>query len=341
MTNIVAPDSTQARSDGIRPVRRRLLRVIAGVSGVSGWASAHAQQWPDKPIRMIVTYPAGGGADAIARLVAPRLADELGQQVLVDNRPGASGQIAAGVVAKSPADGYTLMVDAMSFATNPSLFARLPYDPIKSFTPLTVVALFSNMLVVNPQFPVKDVAELIQLARARPGTLAYASSGNGSAQHLAGELFAQRLGLDLLHVPYKGGGPALTDVIGGQVPMFFANVASGLPHVRSGKLRILGVTGARRVAVLPQVPTLQEAGVADYQVYEWNAVYAPAGLPPPVLERLTVGLQKVLALPDIKERVLALGGELVASSPQDSARFVDQQIGQWAGVIRAGNIKPD
>ena len=318
-----------------------VMAIAAMISLACITGSAHAQAWPSKPVRLVVTYPPGGGADAMARLIAPKLGEELGQPVIVENRPGASGQIGADQVAKSAPDGYTLMLDASSYATNPALFAKLPYDPAKAFKPVTVIALFPNMLVVNPQFSARSVAELIQLARSKPGVVAYASSGNGSAQHLAGKLFAQRMNLNLLHVPYKGGGPAMTDVMGGQVPVFFANLASGLVHVKSGKLRVLGVTGARRVPVLPDVPTLTEAGVPQYEVYEWNAIFAPAATPPAVIDRLSGALRKVIATPEVRERIAALGGELVGSAPDEAGRFIDGQTVLWAKVIRAADIKPD
>ena len=234
----------------------------------------------------------------MARLVAPKMAEALGQPVVVENKPGASGQIGAGEVARAAADGYTLLLDASSYSVNPSLDAKLPYDPAKAFTPIGVLALFPNMLVVSQGFAPKDVRELIALARSQPGSIAYASSGNGSAQHLAGELFRQKAGVDITHVPYKGGAPALNDVIGGQVPMFFANMASGLPHVKSGKLRALAITGAKRSPALPQAPTIAEAGVAGYEVYEWNAIFAPAGTPPGVIAKLADAIAKATQSPE-------------------------------------------
>jgi tripartite-type tricarboxylate transporter receptor subunit TctC len=233
------------------------------------------------------------------------------------------------------------MLDASSFASNPSLFAKLPYQPATAFVPVSVLAVYPNVLVVHPAFAPRTVAELISAARAKPGSISYASSGNGSAQHLAAELFAQRAGVDMVHVPYKGGGPAMTDVMGGQVPVFFANIASGLGNIRSGKLRPLALTGAGRVAALPDVPTMAQAGVADYEVYEWNAVFVPAGTPADVVATLSAAIGKVMAQPEIRERVASLGGELKAGSPRDAADFIRQQTELWARVIRAGNIKPD
>lgn len=302
---------------------------------------ADAQSWPAKPIRLIVTYPPGGGADTVARLLSPKLGEYLGQPILVDNRPGASGTIGAELVAKSPADGYTLMLDASSYAVNPSLYPKLAYDPLKAFKPVSVLVLFPNMLVVNPEVPAKSVGELIALAKAQPGRIAYASSGNGSAQHLAAELFRQRAGLDMVHVPYKGGGPALQDVMGGQVPVFFANMASGLSHVKSGKLRVLAVTGAKRSASLPDVPTVAEAGIPGYEVYEWNAVFAPAATPEAIVKRLHAEIAKTLALPEVRDRITALGGEIVATSPAEAERWLRTQIDVWSRVVKTAGIRLD
>ncbi|HET7731557.1 MAG TPA: tripartite tricarboxylate transporter substrate binding protein [Usitatibacter sp.] len=300
---------------------------------------AAAQAFPTKPIRIVVTYPAGGGADMMARLVAPKMSEALGQPVVVENKPGASGQIAAGEVARAAPDGHTLLLDALSFSVNPSLYSKLPYDPAKAFTPLAVLALFPNMLVVTPSFPARDVGELIALAKTKPATIAYASSGNGSAQHLAGELFRQKAGVDLTHVPYKGGAPALTDVMGGQVPVFFANMASGLQHVKSGRLRALAITGAKRSAALPEAPTIAEAGVPGYEVYEWNAIFAPAGTPAATIAKLADAIAKATAAPEFRDKVASLGGELTGYGPAEAERFIRQQTELWGAVVRAGNIK--
>jgi len=299
----------------------------------------YSQPYPTKPIRIIVTYPAGGGADAMARLIAPKLGEALGQPVLVENRGGASGTIAAELVAKSAPDGATLMLDATAFAVNQSLYPKLPYDPEKSFAPITLLALFPNIVVVHPSYPVSSVRELIAKIKAEPGRIAFASSGNGSAQHLAAELFRQRAGLDMVHVPYKGGGPALIDVMGGQVPIYFANMASALPHVKNGKLKALAVTGAQRSSAAPELPTVAESGMPGYQVYEWNAIFAPAGTPPAIINRLQAEIAKVVRIPEVRERMLALGGEIVASSPADLAAWVREQSASWSRVVKAGNIK--
>jgi tripartite-type tricarboxylate transporter receptor subunit TctC len=302
-------------------------------------AAGAQQQFPTKPIRMVVTYPAGGGADLMARLLAPKMALHLGQPVVVENKPGASGQIGAAEVARAAPDGYTLMLDASSYSVNPSLYAKLPYDPAKAFAPIALIALFPNMLVVTPDFPPRDVKELIALAKAKPGTIAFASSGNGSAQHLSGELFRQKAAVDITHVPYKGGGPALNDVMGGQVPVFFANMASGLAHVKGGKLRALAITGARRSAALPNAPTMAEAGVPGYEVYEWNAIFAPAGTPAPVMAKIAESIAKALQDAELRERIASLGGEIAAYGPADTERFVREQTELWGKVVRAGNIR--
>jgi tripartite-type tricarboxylate transporter receptor subunit TctC len=300
---------------------------------------AAAQPWPGKPIRLIVTYPAGGGADTMARLIAPRLGEALGQPILVENRGGASGTIAAELVARSAPDGHTLMLDATAYAVNPSLYPKLPYDPEKAFAPVTLLALFPNVVVVHPSFPVTSVKQLIEKIRAEPGKIAFASSGNGSAQHLAAELFRQRAGLEMVHVPYKGGGPALIDVMGGQVPIYFANMASSLPHVKSGKLKALAVTSATRSPAAPELPTVAESGMPGYQVYEWNAIFAPAGTPDAVVSRLQAEIAKVVKIAEVRERMLALGGEIVASSPADLGAWVREQTASWATVVRTANIK--
>jgi tripartite-type tricarboxylate transporter receptor subunit TctC len=300
-----------------------------------------SQPYPTKPVRLIVTYPAGGGADTMARLIAPRLGEALGQPILVENRGGASGTIAADLVAKSAPDGHTLMLDATAFAVNPSLYPNLPYDPEKAFAPITLLALFPNVVVVHPANPVSSIKELIEKIKSEPGKIAFASSGNGSAQHLAAELFRQRAGLDMVHVPYKGGGPALIDVMGGQVPLYFANMASALPHVKNGKLKALAITGAKRSAAAPNLPTVAESGMPGYQVYEWNAIFAPAGTPPAIINRLQAEIAKVVKIPEVRDRMLALGGEIVASSPADLGAWVREQTASWAKVVRAANIKPE
>jgi tripartite-type tricarboxylate transporter receptor subunit TctC len=318
--------------------RRAALRLLA--ASIALPALGRAQPiGAGKPITLVVSYPAGGGADLIARLIAVPMGRVLGQNVVVDNRPGGSGQIAASMVARATPDGSTLLVDASSFAVNPSLFPKLPYDSDADFVPLGIVALFPNVLVCTPSFEAKSVADVIKLAKAKPAQIAYASSGNGSAQHLAGALFEERTGTRLVHVPYKGGGPALNDVIGGQVPLFFANVASSLGHIQAGKLRPLAVTSRRRARALPDVPSMEEAGVPGYEVLEWNPVLAPRGVPAPVLERLRKAMQVAVTDPEVLGRIRALSGEtLPDNSPAAVSAFLKGQQALWAKVIRERKI---
>ena len=316
-----------------------MKRPIAFVIALLLYVCAHAQPFPAKPIRLIVSYPPGGGADLMARLIAPRMSETLGQPVVVENKPGASGQIAAGEVARAPADGYTLLFDASNYVVTPWLFPNLPYEPAKAFKPIAVLALFPNVLVVTQSFEARDVRQLIAMAKARPGTIAFASSGNGSAQHLSGELFRQKTGVDMTHVPYKGGAPALNDVIGGQVPVFFGNMASTLPHVKGGKLRALAITGSKRSPALPDAPTMVEAGVPGYEVYEWNAMFAPSGTPTSVMAKIVEAASKAMQSAEFRERVASLGGEVAAYGPVDAERFVREQTELWGRVVREGRIK--
>jgi tripartite-type tricarboxylate transporter receptor subunit TctC len=292
----------------------------------------------DKPLTLVVSYPAGGGADVMARLIAPRLAEALGQPVIVDNKPGASGTVAAAQVARATPDGSTLLLDASSFAVNPSLFDKLPYDAASSFAPLAVLALYPNVLVCTASFEAKSVADVLRLARARPGTLAYASSGNGSAQHLAGALFEAMAKVEMSHIPYRGGGPALNDVMGGQVPLFFANVASSLGHIQSGRLRALAVTSRLRSRVLPEVPSMEEAGLKGYEVLEWNPVLSPAGVPAPMRARLAAAIRKAMSDPEVLARVRALGGEVFGGGETEAGAFLKAQQTLWGRVVRERRI---
>ena len=301
------------------------LTLPAAAAGIGG----------GKPITLVVSYPAGGGADVMARLIAPRMADALGQPVIVDNKPGASGTIAAGLVARAAPDGTTLLLDASSFAVNPALFGKLPYDTPTAFTPLAVLALFPNVMVCPPGFEARTVADVIRLARAKPGSLAYASSGNGSAQHLAGVLFEQQAKVQLTHVPYRGGGPALNDVMGGQVQLFFGNVASTLGFIQSARLRALAVTAAVRCRSLPDVPTMEQAGVKGVEVLEWNPVLAPAGVPAPVRDQLVAAVHRAMADPEVLGRVRALGGDVFSGDP---AQFLKAQQALWGRLIKERGI---
>jgi tripartite-type tricarboxylate transporter receptor subunit TctC len=320
-----------------RPTFGMLALSALALSAVAPTAMAQAT-YPSKPITLVVTYPPGGGADAMARLIAPQMGKALSQAIVIDNKPGAGGQIGAAAVAKASPDGYTLMLDASSFAVNPSLYPKLPYDSSKAFQPVGVVAFFPNVVLVNANFPAKNIAELVAAARKNKDAVSYASSGNGSAQHLAGALFESAAKVDMVHVPYKGGGPALNDVIGGQVPLFFGNLASTLQHVQSGKLKALAVTSAKRSPILPEVPTLNESGLKGTEIYEWNAIFAPANTPEPVMKKLALAFQQALESPEVKARVAQLGGEIQNGTPEQAKKFIEQQTQLWSRVIKDRNI---
>ncbi len=325
----------------IKFLQRQALRMVAlaAITTAVGSPFAMAQgAYPSKPITLVVTYPPGGGADAMARLIGPKMGEALGQSVVIENKPGAGGQIGAAAVAKAAPDGYTLMLDASSFSVNPSLYPKLPYDSAKAFQPVGVIALFPNVVLVTANFPVKNIAELIGAAGKSKNAVSFASSGNGSAQHLAGALFESAAKVDMVHVPYKGGGPALNDVIGGQVPLFFGNLASTLQHVQSGKLRALAVTSGSRSSILPDVPTLSESGLKGTEIYEWNAVFAPANTPEFVMKKLATAFQQAIDSPEVRARIAQLGGEIQKGSPEQAKKFIEQQTNLWQRVIKERNI---
>ena len=313
--------------------------LCAGVSCATSVASAAVAG--GKTVVLVVSYAPGGGADLMARLIAPKMSEALGQPVIVENKPGGAGQIAGAYVAKAAPDGATLLVDASSFAVVPSLYPKMAYDPAKAFTPIAVLALFPNVLVATPSFAAASVKDVITMAKAKPGSIAYASSGNGSAQHLAGALFEDVTKTDLLHVPYKGGGPAMLDVMGGQVPLFFANLASASGHIQNQKLKPLAVTSKKRSAALPNTPTVEEAGVPGYEVYEWNPILAPAGINADAKKQLLAAIAKAMAAPDVQERIHALGGEAFTGGPEAAEKFLQDQQALWARVARDRNIKPE
>lgn len=324
--------------------RARLPRAIplalAGAALLLAGLPAHADAWPSKPVRMVVSYPPGGTVDAVARIIAPRLSAKLGQPVVIDNRGGAGGAIGGDLVAKSAPDGYTAMLDASNHAQNPAL-RKMPFDTLRDLAPVSLLVRVPNVLVVNPAAPIKSVPDLIAQAKAKPGGINYASSGNGSAQHLAGELFASMAGVQITHVAYKGGGPALTDVMSGHVPAFFASLASSLPFIQGGKLRALAVTGKARSPALPQLPTVSEAGLPGYEVYEWNAVFVPAGTPAPVVERLSKEVAATLREPEVRTRLEALGAEVIGSSPAELDSFRRAEIAKWTRLAKDNKIQVD
>ena len=313
--------------------------LLAGLSLTCMWG-AHAA-WPDKPVKLVVPYAAGGAADALARVVATELSVRLKQQVVVDNKGGGGGTIGAQAVAQAPADGYTFLYDATSFAVNPSLFPKLAFDYARDFTPIAMVARIPTLLVVPASSPVNTVADLVQLARAQPGKLSYASAGNGGAAHLSGELFKQGHRLDVLHVPYKGGAPALTDLAGGQVDMMFSAVTVSAPLVKSGRLKAIATAFDKRIDTMPDLPTVAETGLPGFSAYEWNAVFAPAGTPADIVGRMETEMREVLAAPAVRERLAAMGALPATGGAKALGAFVVAESAKWAAVIKAARIKLD
>ena len=302
---------------------------------------ALAQTYPVRPVRLIVPTTPGGSVDTLARTIAPRLSERFGHQVVVDNRSGAGGTIAAEFTARSVPDGYTLMIGTIaSLATNVSLQQKLSYDPLRDFAPVTLVATQNLVLTVHPSVPAKNVRELVKLAKARPGQLAFASAGNGTGSHLSGELFKQLAGVDVLHIPYKGVAPALVDVISGQVSMSFPSILTSLPQVQSGRLRALAVSGAQRSGAMPDLPTMMEAGVKDYESATWYGIVAPVATPPEIVNKLNAEIAAILKQPDTRERSARDGADPVGNTPQQFGAFMKSEIEKWRKVIRAAGIQP-
>lgn len=320
---------------------RRLLLAAAAALCLATPAFAQAQAYPTKPVRLVVPYPPGGPTDIVARVVAQKLSEQLGQQFIIDNRPGAGGNTGAELVARSPADGYTLVVATTAHAINPSLFKNLGYSLSKDLAPVSQLTSGPLVIVANPSLPAKNVAELIALAKARPGELNFASSGNGQSTHLSAELFASMAGVKMNHIPYKGSAPALTDTMGGQTQLMFDTMLSAMPHVKGGKLKALAVTSATRSPVAPDVPTVAESGLPGYEAIAWNGLLAPAHTPPEVLARLSGALKKVLAAPDVKDKFEAQGFAATWTSPEDFGRFMTAEIDKWAKVVKVSGATVD
>ena len=318
--------------------RRAALALLPLLAG----QAAHAEDaWPSKPLRIVVPFAAGGTSDVLARTLGERLQATLKQTVIVDNKAGAGGVIGADSVAKSPPDGYTFLLGTIaSHAINPALNPKMPYDAAKDFAPVILLGSISNVLLVGPDQPFKNVKDLIAAAKAKPGSIAFASSGQGSSQHMSGETFMLLTGADITHVPYKGSAPAIQDVMGGQVPMSFETVTVALPQITAKKVRALAVTSAHRSALLPDVPTLQEAGVAGFDVSSWQAFYAPAGTPAPIVARMNAELQKIIATPEVKAKMDTAGLEYKPNSPAQFAEFGQKEIAKWAKIVKDGNVKP-
>ena len=303
---------------------------------------ASAQAYPTKPIRVVVPFPAGGTTDVLARAAAQKLTETLGQPAVVDNRPGAGGNIGAELVAKSPPDGYTLLMGTVgTHAINPGLYPKLPYDHVKDFAPVILVAGVPNVLVINPALPVNSVQELIAYAKANPGALNFASSGNGTSIHLSAELFKTMAGVQMTHVPYKGSAPALQDLVGGQVQLMFDNLPSSLALIKGGKLKALAVTSATRAAALPDVPTLAESGLPGFEASSWFGLLAPAGTPAPVIAKLNGEIAKWLATPEAKEKLLAQGATAAGGTPEDFAQFIAAETAKWQKVVKESGAKVD
>jgi tripartite-type tricarboxylate transporter receptor subunit TctC len=321
----------------------RLAAIVCGAAlAVVLSAGARAGSFPEKPSRFIVGFTPGGPSDIIARALGQKLSDQWGQQVVIENRPGAGGNIAAEAAAKSAPDGYTWLLGNNSIlATNQSLYRSLAFDPVRDFAPVALVAIQPNILVVNPRVPATTVKELIALAKAKPGQLNYASSGSGAAAHLAGELFKTMAGVDMVHVPYKGAQPALTDVIAGQAQLMFATSASAIPYIKAGRLRALAVTSSRRSPSVPDLPTVSEAGVPGFEAITWHGVVVPRATPQPVVERLNAGIIEALRARDLRERLESLGAELAPGSPQDFADYIAREIPKWAKVVKDSGARAD
>ena len=319
-----------------------LLRfAVLAVAATSFAGPAPAQQYPTRPVRMLIGFPPGGGTDIVGRIVAQKLSENLGQQIIVENRGGATGMIGAELTAKAPPDGYTIMMAHIAaFSIMPSLYPKMPYDAAKDFAPITLAAIGPNFLVVHPSLPVRNVKELVALAKARPGQLHYASPGAGSVQHLSAELFKLQAKVDMLHVPYKGSGQSIVDLIAGQVHLNFDSVPPVLPHVRSGRLRALAVSSAKRNPTLPDVPTTGEAGVRGADSPLWFGVWAPAGTPADIVQKISVDVRRALTDSSVKEKLHALGNDTMDMSPAEFAKFVREEMDTYQRVIKAAGIKP-
>jgi tripartite-type tricarboxylate transporter receptor subunit TctC len=318
------------------------LRALLGAACLvlAGTGVASAQDYPTRPVRLIIPFPPGGSNDVVGRLIAIKLGDRLGKQVVVDNRSGAGGVIGTEVVAKAPPDGYTLLIVSIAHAVNPWLY-KLNYDPIKDFAPVGLLAKGSNVLVVHPSLPVRSVADLIALAKKQPGDLQYASAGIGSFQHLGGELFKLMSGVDMLHVPFKGGGPAMIDVVGGHTKVMFSSMVQTVPHIHSGKLRALGTGGLQRSPVLPDVPTIAEAGVPAYEAVNWWGVVAPVGTPKAIIDKLNTELEAVQNAPEVQKQFALEGGETVAMKPAVFGAYMVSEMNKWEKVVKQGGIKAE
>lgn len=318
----------------------RMLKTLLLALFASIWAGqVSAEDFPSRTVRLVVPFPPGGAIDALTRIVGQKMSATWGQPVVVDNRPGASGAIGADHVARAAPDGYTMTAGAVStHAINVSLRKNLPYDPVKDFSAVAPMATVANVVVVNPSIPVTSVKELIALAKQRPGYLSYASAGAGTTLHISGELFKSMAQVNIVHVPYKGSGPGISDLIGGQVPIMFDSITSSAPHAKAGKVRILAVTSAKRSSVLPDVPTIAEAGLPGYEMNPWFGLFAPAGTPPAVVAKINAEVTRIVALPDVQERFSRIGAEPMTATPEAFAALVRSDVAKWREVVKKAGI---
>ena len=316
-----------------------LLMISSGI--VAAYPlQASAETYPEKPIRLICPFSPGGAADMVSRLLSEKLTSAFGHQVIVDNRAGASGNIGVEIAAKSPADGYTaLLASSSNFTFAPSLGAKMPYDPERDFAPVALAVMVPNILVANNSLPARSISELIQLAKASPGQITFASPGAGTTSHIIGELFAHKAGIKLLHIPFKGGGPASVALLGGHVQLLFGSISTSLPNIRSGKLRGLGVTSATRSDAAPEIPTIAESGLPGFESTQWWGVYGPAGLPAEIVDRLNIALNKVLRLPEIRKSLAQDSAEPAGGTPAELAAYHKADYEKWGKVIRSAGIK--
>lgn len=320
----------------------KLIIALAAALAITPLTYAQGEAYPRGPVSLVVPFPAGGPTDAMARQLAQRLSDRLGQQVVVDNKGGAGGSIAAEAVAKAKPDGQTLFFGTTgTLAINPSLYSKLRYDPLKDFAPVSLMATTMNVLVVNPELPARNIGELIKLAKAKPNTLTFGSAGNGSSNHLSGELFSSSAGIQITHVPYKGSAPALTDLLGGRLTMMFDTIAQQTGNVAAGKVRALAVTGSKRSPLLPDAPTIQEAGLKDFDVTIWFGVLAPAGTPAPVVERLNREIVVVMSTDEMKKRMQTDGAEARSTSPEEFAALIKRDMAKWGPLVKASGATID
>jgi len=318
-----------------------LAPLLLACTGLAACGHAAAQGWPAKPVRFVVPFAAGGSTDIIARTVGARLTEALGQTVIVDNRPGGGTVIGTEIVARSAPDGYTLLVVPAPFTINPSLIGKLPYDPLRDFAPVTLINTTPLVVVVNPSVPARSVKELIALARSKPGRLNYGSSGTGGSNHLAGELFAAMAGVKMVHVPYKGNAPALTDLVGGHVDLVFNGLTSAFPMMKANKIRALAVTSVKRSSVVPELPTLDESGLKGFEATAWNGLAGPAKMPQEAIDRIHAEVAKLLSNPEVRERLKAEGSDPVGSGPKEFAAYLRDEIAKWAKVIKISGAKPE